>query len=140
MNHLYNICRLEWKILMKQLYIELEILNSQFMIVYFEIYNIKIYSLIAKKKIFLIQKLKFKTEIDYLIEYDFINIFCIWILSKKKIIRFRNVTFNDKLFYNSNESVATDFWENIVKIMKVMNFFQNLSFWMREIFFFAINE
>ena len=53
----------------------LEKLNPQSTVVHLEIYDARIYSLISKKKISKLRKLLLRTEIDYLIEYDSINIF-----------------------------------------------------------------
>ena len=48
----------------------LEKLNSQSTVVHFEIYDIRIYSLISKKKIPKLRKPLLRTEINYLVEYD----------------------------------------------------------------------
>ena len=53
----------------------LEKFNSQFTVVHFEIYDVRVYSLILKKKISKLRKLLLRTKIDYLVEYDSINIF-----------------------------------------------------------------
>ena len=53
----------------------LEKFNSQSTVVHLEIYDIRVYSLILKKKIPKLRKLLLRAEIDYLVEYDSINIF-----------------------------------------------------------------
>ncbi len=45
-------------------------------------------------------RLKSKTFIDYLVRYDFINIFRIWISSRMRIVRIRDVLFDKTLFYD----------------------------------------
>ncbi len=45
-------------------------------------------------------RLKSKTFIDYLVRYDFTNIFRIWISSRMKIVRIRDVIFDKTLFYD----------------------------------------
>jgi hypothetical protein len=49
------------------------------------------------------QKLDPRAYIDYLIGYDSSNIYRIWIPSKEKVIRTRDVTFNEQLFYDPAE-------------------------------------
>jgi hypothetical protein len=44
--------------------------------------------------------LKSKAFIDYLVRYDFINIFQIWIFNRMRIIRIRDVLFDKTLFYD----------------------------------------
>jgi hypothetical protein len=45
-------------------------------------------------------RLKSRAFIDYLVRYDFINIFRIWISSRMRIVRIRNVIFDKTLFYD----------------------------------------
>jgi hypothetical protein len=52
-------------------------------------------NIISKKN-----RLKSRTFIDYLMRYDFINIFRIWISSCMRIIRIRDVLFDKTLFYD----------------------------------------
>ena len=42
-------------------------------------------------------------HIDYLVEYEFTNIFCIWIPSWNEIIKIQDIRFNEKIFYSLNE-------------------------------------
>ena len=46
------------------------------------------------------EKLKPRAHIGYLVGYDSTNIFRIWIPSKQRVIRTRDVTFDKTLFYN----------------------------------------
>ena len=64
-------------------------------------YKAKAYSLnknISKKK-----KMRIKAHIDFLVSYDSINIFLIWIFSQRKIIRTRDVTFDENSRYRFDE-------------------------------------
>jgi hypothetical protein len=45
-------------------------------------------------------RLKSRAFIDYLVRYDFINIFRIWISNRMRIIRIRDVLFDKTLFYD----------------------------------------
>ena len=45
-------------------------------------------------------KLNFRTYIDYLVGYDFTNIFRIWISFKGKMISTRDVLFYEQIFFN----------------------------------------
>ncbi len=61
-------------------------------------YECKAYFL--KNIIFRKDRLKSKVFIDYFVRYDFTNIFRIWISSRMRIIRIRNVLFDKTLFYD----------------------------------------
>ncbi len=61
-------------------------------------YECKTYFL--KNIIFKKNRLKSKAFIDYLVKYDFTNIFRIWISSRMQIIRIRDVLFDKTLFYD----------------------------------------
>ncbi len=52
-------------------------------------------NIISKKN-----RLKSKTFIDYLVKYDFTNIFRIWIFNRMQIIRIKDVIFDKTLFYD----------------------------------------
>jgi hypothetical protein len=45
-------------------------------------------------------RLKSRAFIDYLVRYDFTNVFRIWIFNRMRIIRIRNVIFDKTLFYD----------------------------------------
>ena len=61
--------------------------------------------------------------IEYLVGYDSINIFRIWISSKKKIIKTKNVAFDHTKFYDSAEVDLSHFLaqpiESIVEVLKI---------------------
>ena len=65
------------------------------------VYGCRVYVLnyyIQKNK-----KLGSQTHIGYLVEYDSTNIYRIWIPSRGKMIRSRDVTLNDNLLYNPSD-------------------------------------
>ena len=69
--------------------------------VYIHLFSYKAYSLIYKIKKF--DKMNLRAQIGYLCGYDFINIFRIWLLIQAKVIRIRDVKFdNNKLYYPSD--------------------------------------
>jgi hypothetical protein len=55
---------------------------------------------LLKNIIFKKNRLKSKAFIDYLVRYDFIDIFRIWIFNRMQIVRIRNVIFDQTLFYD----------------------------------------
>ncbi len=55
---------------------------------------------LLKNIIFRKNRLKSRVFIDYLVRYDFTNIFRIWIFSRMRIIRIRDVIFDKTLFYD----------------------------------------
>ena len=86
-------------------------------------YKTKIYSLnknISKKK-----KMKSKTHFDFLIKYDSINIFLIWIFSQRKIIRIRDVIFDENLRYQFNEIDFEQFINEFFITNDTLNIFSN---------------
>jgi hypothetical protein len=66
-----------------------------------------------------------KTFIDYLVKYDFTNIFKIWISSRIRIIRIRNVIFDKTLFYDfaklDSRHLLIINVKNTLKILEVLN-------------------
>ena len=74
------------------------ILNPHPNIGYLKIYRCQTYAL--KWYILCIKKLEPYTYIEYLVGYDSINIFQIWISSKQKVISICDVTFNETQFYD----------------------------------------
>ncbi len=86
-------------------------------------YECRVYSLknlISRKK-----KLKSRFFIEYLVRYDSINIFRIWISSHMRVIRIRDVIFDKTRFYDSAEIDSSHLLitivKNIVKVLKVSN-------------------
>jgi hypothetical protein len=83
-------------------------------------------------------RLKSRIFIDYLVKYDFINIFRIWIFSRMRIIRIRNVIFDKTLFYDlakldSRHLLITD----VKKTLKVIKISNNIFF---EVIIEKVNE
>jgi hypothetical protein len=68
---------------------------------YLYVYDCKVYPL--NKYIPCLQKLQPRAHIGYLIGYESMNIFRIWIPSQEKVVRTRDVTFNEEQFYDPAE-------------------------------------
>ena len=65
-----------------------------------QVYSCRAYSL--KYKILCLNKLILRAYVGYLVGYDLINIFQVYILSKKKkVIKIRDIKFNKQLLYNN---------------------------------------
>jgi hypothetical protein len=65
------------------------------------VYGYRAYPL--NKHIPRLEKLQPRAHIEYLTEYDLLNIYRVWIPSQEKVIRTHNITFNKELFYNPAE-------------------------------------
>jgi hypothetical protein len=90
--------QLDWKTPLEVLHQLIKIPHSSPSIAHLRVYEARAYPLIHK--IPKSEKLKPRAHIGYLVGYDSTNIFRIWIPSKKQIIRTRDVTFDETLFYN----------------------------------------
>jgi hypothetical protein len=70
-------------------------------------------------------RLKSKAFIDYLVRYDFTNIFRIEIFSRMRIIRIKNVIFDKTLFYDlaklDSKHLLIINVKNTLKILKISN-------------------
>jgi hypothetical protein len=70
-------------------------------------------------------RLKSRTFIDYLVKYDFINIFRIWISSRMRIIRIKNVIFDKTLFYDlaklDSKHLLITSVKNTLEILEISN-------------------
>ena len=86
---------LEWKTPHEALF------QKKLSLSHLHVYECRAYSL--NPKIFNLNKLEPRTKIDYFVGLDFINIFQIWVRSRKRVIRTKNVIFNHSKFYDSNE-------------------------------------
>ena len=64
-------------------------------------YDCKAYSL--NKHIFKKHKLQQRVHVKHLIDYETRNIFRIWISSQRKIIKIKNVMFDDQISYNADD-------------------------------------
>ncbi len=68
-------------------------------------------------------KLKPRAHIDHLVEYDFINVFRIWILSRMRIIRIRDVIFDKANFYDLSQldlsHILEIFIDDEVQMLKI---------------------
>ena len=72
--------------------------EKKFNLFYLHSYDCRAY--FFRQKIFKKNKLKFRAIIDYFVDYDSINIFRIWMLSKTKMIKTKNVIFDHSKFYD----------------------------------------
>ena len=67
---------------------------------YLQVYSYKAYPL--KYKISRLNKLMLRAHVGYLVEYNLINIFQVYIPSEKKVIRTRDIKFNKQLLYDNS--------------------------------------
>ncbi len=69
--------------------------------------------------------MKSKAFIDYLVKYDFINIFRIWIFDRMRVIRIKDVIFDKTLFYDfakfDSKHLLIISVKETLKILKVFN-------------------
>jgi hypothetical protein len=89
---------------------------------HFQSYDCRVYSLrhtIVRKT-----KMKSRVMINHLVKYDSINVFRIWISSKMRVIRIRNVLFDFYSFYDSCVFDLRHFLskriKNVNKILKML--------------------
>jgi hypothetical protein len=74
-------------------------------------------------------RLKSKTFIDYLMKYDFINIFRIWIFSRMRVIRIKDVLFDKTLFYDFAELDSRHLLiTNVKDTLKTLKISNNIFF------------
>jgi hypothetical protein len=70
-----------------------------------------------------LMKLDPRAYISYLVSYDSTNIFRIWIPSFKKVIRTRDVTFDNDTFYHPSDldvgSVLREHLEDLIKTLSL---------------------
>jgi hypothetical protein len=90
--------QLNWKTPLETLQELAKMPNPHPNITHLRVYGARAYPVIHK--IPKSEKLQPRAHIGYLVEYDSTNIFHIWIPSKKKVIRTRDVTFNEMLLYD----------------------------------------
>ena len=75
--------------------------NIRWKLSHLKIFECKIYSLLKNLNAFSqSQKLKSQVFLDYLIDYDFTNIFQVWDLKKQTISDYRDVIFDEQQFYD----------------------------------------
>jgi hypothetical protein len=75
-------------------------------IAHFKMFDCKTFSFLKKTNAFKKnEKMKSRTFIEYLIKYDFINIFRVWNLKKNNVNDYRDVIFNETKFFDTYEKV-----------------------------------
>ena len=90
--------QLDWKTPLETLQQLTNMPNPRPSIAHLRVYGSRAYPLIYK--IPKSEKLKPRAHIGYLVGYDSSNIFRIWVPSKKQVVRTRDVTFDETLFYD----------------------------------------
>jgi hypothetical protein len=90
--------QLGWKTPLEVLQQLVNMPNPRPSIAHLHVYGARAYPL--NHKIPKSEKLKPRAHIGYLVGYDSTNIFQIWVPSKKRVIRTRDVTFDETLFYD----------------------------------------
>jgi flagellar motility protein MotE (MotC chaperone) len=74
-------------------------------------------------------RLKSKAFIDYLVRYDFTNIFRIWIFSRMQIIRIKDVIFDKTLFYDLAKFDSRHLLIiNVKNMLKILEVSDNIFF------------
>ncbi len=75
-------------------------------IIHLKIYDCKTFSLLKKTDAFKrIEKMKSRAFIEYLIKYDFINIFRVWNSKRNDVNHYRDVIFNETKFFDTYETI-----------------------------------
>jgi hypothetical protein len=75
-------------------------------IAYFKMFDCKAFSLLKETNVFKKnEKMKSWTFIEYLIKYDFINIFQVWKSKKDDVNDYRDVIFNETKFFDTYEKI-----------------------------------
>ncbi len=88
-----------------------------------QLYKCRAYLL--KNIIFRKNRLKSRAFIDYLVKYDFINIFSIWISNRMQIVRIKDVLFDKTLFYDlaklDSKHLLMISVKNTLKVIEISN-------------------
>jgi hypothetical protein len=75
-------------------------------IIHLKMFNCKTFSFLKKTNVLKKnEKMKSRAFIEYLIKYDFINIFRVWNSEKNDVNDYLDVIFNDKKFFDTYETV-----------------------------------
>ncbi len=75
-------------------------------IIHFKVFDCKAFSLLKKTNALKRnEKMKSRAFIEYLIKYDFINIFRVWNSKKNDVNDYRDVIFNESKFFDTYEKV-----------------------------------
>jgi len=90
------------------------------------VYGCRVYPF--KYDILCLNKFAPRAHIKYLVRYDLTNIFWIYIPSQKKVIRIKDVKFNEQLFYDDTQpdfanilKVRTDQMLEIINVHQIQN-------------------
>jgi len=114
--------QLEWRTPLEQLHRDLAIQNPQPNLSHLKVFGCRAYPVIPSAKIPKTRKLLPRAHIGYLVGYESTNIFRIWVPSEMKVIKTRDVTFNEELFYDPNEidlpALLREHAEQIVEVVE----------------------
>ena len=98
--------------------------------VYIYLFNYRTYFLIYKIKKF--DKISLRAQIGYLYNYDFTNIFRIWLFIQIKVIRIRNVKFDDiKLYHPSDlelNALRDAEIKRVIQLLKISDIINKLLY------------
>ena len=93
-------------------------------------FSYRTYLLIHKIK--KLDKINPRAQIGYLYDYDSTNIFRIWLPTQAKVIRIRNVKFDDiKLYYSSDlefSALRNIEIKKIVKLLEILDIINKLLY------------
>ena len=124
----YIVNRTLTKRLKQRIFFEIFI-KSIFTMVYIYLFSYKVFFLIYKT--FKLAKMSPKVQIGYLYNYNSTNIFRIWLFIQDKIIRIRDVKFNDNnLYYPSDlkfNALRDIEVKKIIKLLKILNIINEFS-------------
>ena len=87
------------------------VINNKFNI--FHLHKFECRAYFFDKSIFKKNKLRERAHIEYLLKYDDSNIYFIWISNQQKVIRTKDVIFDESIYYDSSEI-------DVVKLLKSM--------------------
>ena len=91
------------------------------------VYGCRAYPL--KYNIPCLNKLAPRAHVGYLVGYDSTNIFQVYIPSEKKVVRIRDVKFNEQLLYNNSQpDLANMLQERANQILEVINVYHIRNF------------
>jgi hypothetical protein len=86
-------------------------------IAHFKMFDCKAFSLLKETDAFKrSEKMKSRAFIEYLIEYDFINIFRVWNSKKDDVSDYRDVIFNETKFFDTYRLVAELNFEHVEQL------------------------
>ena len=98
---------------------KINVFRSLSFLAHLQIYKTWAYQKISSKLVLKTQKMKFRTHIKYFVEYDFTNIFRIWISHLKKIIHAWDVIFDEIILFNLDKSYITEQLKKLIRNLAI---------------------